>query len=141
MLEHGEHLLELSRHFGVNRVQSSKDHIRRYECADLKSCLDVVVVVSTVRLRNLSEPRTCHRARTLPIFAFDATNFSRRSPDFHSSLRPGSFFLPRFGLIEFSHPSRSPRILRHRQTRQRMGARPRVLCELLQIGVESMLVQ
>ena len=113
LLEHAGYLLELlelSCRFGMNRVQSAKDHVRRYECADLKSHL-VVVVVSIVRLRNLSGPRTCHRVRMLLIFAVTAANFSRRSPDFHSSLRPGLFFLPRFGLIEFSHSSRSCRTL------------------------------
>ena len=53
LLEHGGYLLELlglSSRFGVNRVQSPKDHIRRYECADLKSHL-IVVVVSVVRLK------------------------------------------------------------------------------------------
>ena len=114
LLEHGGYLLELLElrcRFGMNRVQSPKDHVRRYECADLKSHL-VVVVVNKVRLRNLSAPRTCHRVRMLLIFAFTAANFSRKSPDFHSSLRPGLFFLPGFGLIEFSHSSRSRRTLR-----------------------------
>ena len=59
---------------------------------------------------------TCHRVRMLLIFAFDAPTFWRRSPDFQSSLIPGIFFLPRFGLIEFSHSSRSRMILRHRHT-------------------------
>ena len=55
LLEHGEHLLELSCHFGLNRVQLPKDHVCRYECSDLKSHL-VMVVVNKVRLRNLSGP-------------------------------------------------------------------------------------
>ena len=148
LLKHGGYLLELlglSSRFGVNRVQSPKNYVRRYECADLKSHL-VVMVVSVVRPRNLSGPRTCHRVRMLLIFAFTVANFSRRSPDFHTSLRPGLFFLPRFGLVEFSHSSRSRRTLGppivwsdpaangERQT----GS---VLCELPQIGVEFMLVK
>ena len=125
LLEHREYLLEESCRFrlsGVHspkdhvrfplsRVHSSKYHVRRCECANLQSHL-AVKVVSTVSIRNLSAPRTCHRVRMLLILAFNATIFSRRSPDFHSSLRPGSFFLPRLGLIEFSHSSRSPMILR-----------------------------
>jgi hypothetical protein len=114
LLEHGEDLLEHSCHFRLN-------HVRRCECADLQPRLAVVVV--SIVLRNLSTSRTCHRVRTLLIFAFDAANFSRRSPDFHSSLRPGSFFLPRFGLIEFSHSSRSRMILCHRQTQPRTGSK------------------
>ena len=99
------------------------------------------MVVSTICPQNLRAPCTCHRVRTLLIFALDATIFSRRSPDFHSSLRPGSFFLPMFGCIEFSQSSRSSTILRHRQTGGEREARPRVLCELLQISVEFVLIQ
>ena len=100
---------------GLNGVHSAKDHVRRCECADLQSHL-TAVIVNAVRLCNLSAPPTCHRERILLIFAFDATTFLCRSPDLHSSLSPGIFFLPRFGLIEFSHSSRSRTILRHRQT-------------------------
>ena len=108
--------MEQSCRFRLSRVHSPEDHVCRYECADLQSHL-AVMVISKVRLRNLSgsPPHTCHRARTPLIFAFDAVNFSRRSPAFHSSLTPGSFFfLPRFGLTEFSHSSRSHKILRQR---------------------------
>jgi len=51
LLEHGEHLFEPSCHFGL----SSKNHVRRYECMKVQSRL-AVMVVSTVRLRNLSGP-------------------------------------------------------------------------------------
>ena len=114
--------MEQSCRFCLSRVHSPKDHVRRCECADLQSHLDVMVV-STVRPYDLSAPRTCHRARTPLIFAFNATNFSCRSPAFHNCLIPGSFFLPRSGLIEFSHASRPCRILRHRQTRPRPGSK------------------
>ena len=56
LLEHGGYLLELlklSCCFGVNRVQSPEDHVRRCECADLQSHL-AVMVVSKLRLRNLN---------------------------------------------------------------------------------------
>ena len=118
LLEHGEYLLERSRHFGLSR----KDHARRGKCAKLHSHL-AVMVINTVQLRNLSAPLTCHRVRMLLIFAFDAANFSLRSPDFHTSLGPGSFFLPRFGLISLSQFSRSPRTLRHRQTHTQAGSK------------------
>ena len=125
LLEHGEYLLELSCHFGLSRIHSPKvpkDQVRRCQCAELKSHL--AVMDGSQHDPPLPKPghhlvRTCHRVRTLLIFAFDATNFSRRSPDLHSALRPGSFFFPRFGLTEFSQSSRSRMILPHRQTRVR----------------------
>ena len=103
LLEHGEYLLEQGCRFRLSRVQSGK-------CADLQSDLGVTAI-SRVCLRTLGALCTCHRLRTLPIITFDATNFSRMSPDFHNSLRLGSFFFPRFGLIEFSQSSRSRMIL------------------------------
>ena len=121
-MEHGEYLLEQSSCFRLSRAHSPEDHVRRYECADLQPRL-AVMVISTVRLRNPSADRTCHRARMLLIFTFDAANLSRRSPDFHNSLRPDRFFLPRFGWIEFSHSSRSRRILHHRQTQRQTGSK------------------
>ena len=156
LLEHGDYLfylLEQSCRLRLSGVHSPKDHVcfrlsrvhspkyqvRRCECADLQSHL--AVVVSTVRFRNLSAPRTCHRVRTLLILAFNATIFSRRSPDFHISLSPGIFFFPRFGLIEFSHSSRSPMILRIVRPVREQEVRPRVLRELLQVDVEFMLTQ
>ena len=110
LLEHGEYLLEHSCHFCLN-------HVRRCECADLQPHLAIGDGSQhDSSPKNSSTTRTCHRVRTPLIFAFDATNLTRRSPDFHSALRPGSFFCPRFGLIEFSQSSRSRMILRHRQT-------------------------
>ena len=133
MLEYGDHLLEQSRSFSLSRVQSLKlpnGGCRGCECTDLQTYL-VVMAVSTVRRRNLTIVRTCHRRWMLLIFAFDATSFSRRSPDFHSSLKPGNFLLPRFGLIEFSQSSSSRMILRVvRPGGEREGV-PRILCELL----------
>ena len=122
LLENGEYLLEHRCRFRLSRVHSAKDHVCRCESANLQSHLDVMVV-STFRLRKVGDPRTCHRVRIPPVFAFNATNFSRRSPDFHSSLRPDSFFFPRFGLIVFSHSSRSRKMLYHRQTHPRTGSR------------------
>jgi len=130
LLEHSEHLLEQSCRFSLSRVNSPKGRCRRCECADLQSHLGVTMV-STVHLRNLNAPRTCHRARMLRILAFDAIIFSRRSPDFHSCLKPGSFFLPRFGLIAFNHSSISRMILRLIRPVCEQEARLRVLCQLL----------
>jgi len=76
----------------------------------------------------------------LLILAFDRAIFSRRSPDFHRSLKPG-FFLRRFELIEFSHSSRSRIILRIVRATQEREAKSRVLFQLLQVGVELVLIQ
>ena len=70
LLEHGGYLLELlklSCRFGVNRVQSPKHYVRRYECTDLQSHL-VVMVVSKLRLQKPER-----RPPYLPSSA-DATN-------------------------------------------------------------------
>ena len=91
--------------------------------------------------RTLVSPRTCHRLRILLILAFAATIFSRRSPDFHSSLRLGSFFLPKSGLIVLSHLSRSRTILCIVRQACAREAGPHVLVEFLQVGVEVMLVE
>ena len=153
LLEHGGYLLDQSCRLRLSGVHSPKDHVyfrlsrvhspkyqvRRCECADLQSHL-AVVVVSTVRFRNL-HPRTCHRVRTLLILAFNATSFSRRSPDFHNSIRPGNLLLPRLGLIEVSHSSKSPMTLRIVRPVREQEARPRVLGELFQVDVEVMLTQ
>ena len=77
----------------------------------------------------------------LLILAFDATIFSRRSPDFHSSLILGSFFLPKSGLIELSHLSRSRIILFIVRPVCKREAGPHVLFELLQVGVKVVLVE
>ena len=154
LLKHREYLLEESCRFRLSGVHLSKDHVRfplsrvhsskyhvcRCKCANLQSHL-VVKVVSPVSIRNLSAPRTCHRVRMLLILVFNATSFSRRSPDFHSSLRPGSLFLSRLGLIEFSHLSRSLMILRIVRPVCEREARPHALCEVLQVGVEFLLAQ
>ena len=154
LLKHREYLLEESRRFrlsGVHspkdtvcvplsRVHSSKYHVRRCECANLQSHL-VVKVVSTVSIRNLSAPRTCHRVRMLLILLFNAASFCRRSPDFHNSLRPGTLFLSRLGLTEFSHSSRSLIILHIVRPVCEREARPRALCEVLQVSVEFLLAQ
>ena len=41
LLEHGEDLLEQRCRFRLSSVHSPKDHVRRYECADLQSHLAV----------------------------------------------------------------------------------------------------
>ena len=75
---------------------------------------------------------TCHRLRMQLILVFDATSYSRRSPDFQS-LKTKQFLLAR---------SRS-RIILHIHVRpvRKQDAGPHVPCELLQVDVEAMIIK
>ena len=76
----------------------------------------------------------------LLTLAFAAASFSRRSPDFHSSFRLGSCFLPKSGLIELRHLLRSRNSV-DCQTRPQTAGRTPLPCELLQVGVEVVLIE
>ena len=89
----------------------------------------------------LQRARTCHRLRMLLILVFDATIFSRRSPDLQSSFSLGSLFLPKSGLIELSHPSSSCIILCIVRPVRERAEGPHIPCELLQVSVEVVLIK
>ena len=140
LLEHGEHLLEHGRHFGLSR----KDHVRRHECADLQSCL-AVMVVSTVHLRNLSRPPYLPSSANATDLRICCGQFLAQISGFPQFFQTQQLLLSQVRIdrvqpfVEVAYDS----VPAHCQTgwQTRWEVRLCVLCELPQVDVEFMLVK